>query len=169
MKRLCHMKESLIACVESQIANNLANVDTKELGAAIDMIKDLEESIYYCTITKAMNEDDEEEKAPKHQQMYQNGPYYPMYNDGSMYRDRDMNYPNHMERDNSHRSEMSSKYRRMYMEGKEKHHDSAKQMQDLESYIHELSNDIMEMIEDATQEEKQALRQKISLLATKIK
>ena len=35
--------------------------------------------------------------------------------------------------------------------------------------ISKLSNDIMEMIEDATQEEKQALRQKISLLATKIK
>lgn len=169
MKRLCHMKESLIACVESQIANNLASVDTKELGAAIDMIKDLEEAIYYCTITKAMNEEDEEEKSSKHQQkMYQHGDYYyPMYNDGSMHQ-QDMNQSNHM-MNNNHNGEMSSKYRRMYMEGKEKHHDSAKQMQDLESYIHELSNDIMEMIEDATQEEKQALRQKISLLATKIK
>ena len=35
--------------------------------------------------------------------------------------------------------------------------------------MHELSEDIIEMIEDASQEEKQMLRQKISLLAGKIK
>jgi hypothetical protein len=32
----------------------LSEVDTKELGEAIDMIKDLEEAIYYCTVTEAM-------------------------------------------------------------------------------------------------------------------
>jgi hypothetical protein len=32
----------------------LGEVDTKELGEAIDMIKDLEEAIYYCTVTEAM-------------------------------------------------------------------------------------------------------------------
>lgn len=99
MKRLEHMKESLMACVESQMTH-LDQVDTKELGEAIDMIKDLEEAIYYCTITKAMKENDEEEKksSQHHQQgqMYNNGgnggsnyytPMYypPMYNDGSMY------------------------------------------------------------------------------------
>jgi hypothetical protein len=35
--------------------------------------------------------------------------------------------------------------------------------------MHELTNDIMEMIEDATPEEKQLLRQKITTLSTKIK
>ena len=30
----------------------IREVDTKELGEAIDMIKDLEEAIYYCTVTK---------------------------------------------------------------------------------------------------------------------
>jgi hypothetical protein len=42
-------------------------------------------------------------------------------------------------------------------------------MQELEDYVHELTNDIMEMIEDATPEEKQLLRQKITTLSTKIK
>lgn len=199
MKRLYHMKESLIACVESQIANNLAGVDTKELGEAIDMIKDLEEAIYYCTITKAMKENDDEEnegKHSKHQQqpMYQgnNSMYYPpmyndgsMYNMGSMYNDGNMyangtnnnsnvrNYRdmsmgnNHMMKD--HREGSSPMYRRMYMEGKEQKHDQAKIMKELEDYMHELTNDIMEMIEEATPEEKQLLRQKITTLATKIK
>ena len=66
MERLMKIKESLIACVESQISRNLSMVDTKELGEAIDMIKDLEEAIYYHTITKAMHEKGEEELEEPH-------------------------------------------------------------------------------------------------------
>lgn len=55
MKRLHHMKESLMAEVQAQM-NHLECVNTKELGEAIDMIKDLSEAIYYCTITEAMEE-----------------------------------------------------------------------------------------------------------------
>ena len=55
MKQLETMKEQLMACAQGQMGN-LQNVDAKELGEVIDMIKDLEEAIYYCTITKAMNE-----------------------------------------------------------------------------------------------------------------
>lgn len=54
MKRLYHIKETLMDEIQSQLGH-LDCVDTKELGEAIDMIKDLEEAIYYCTITKAMN------------------------------------------------------------------------------------------------------------------
>ena len=46
MHRLEHMKETLISCVQSQLAD-IHNVDTHELGEVIDMIKDLEETIYY--------------------------------------------------------------------------------------------------------------------------
>ena len=35
---------------------HLEQVDAKELGEVIDMVKDIEEAIYYCTITKAMEE-----------------------------------------------------------------------------------------------------------------
>jgi hypothetical protein len=52
--KLKWMKDNLICVVEEQLCN-LAEVDTKELGEAIDMIKDLEEAIYYCTVTEAMN------------------------------------------------------------------------------------------------------------------
>ena len=42
-------------------------------------------------------------------------------------------------------------------------------MKELENYMQELTQDITEMIHDATPEEKQILQQKISVLASKIK
>ena len=51
--RLKHMKETLMCAVEMELCD-LGTVDTKELGEAIDMIKDLEEAIYYSTVTEAM-------------------------------------------------------------------------------------------------------------------
>lgn len=56
----------------------------------------------------------------------------------------------------------------MYMESKELHHDQAKKLKELEEYMQELNADILEMIEGASQEEKQLLQKKIALLATKI-
>jgi hypothetical protein len=61
MERLKRIKETLMSCVENELSN-LAQADGKELGEAIDMIKDIEESIYYCTITKAMEDQDKKEK-----------------------------------------------------------------------------------------------------------
>jgi predicted transcriptional regulator len=96
-----------------------------------------------------------------------------MYNDGSMYMDHQTNRMNgHMQPQHTQMRDVregnSPIYRRMYMEGKHQK-DPQKQMQELEDYMHELTNDIMEMIEDATPEEKQLLRQKITTLSTKIK
>ena len=45
-----YMKETLMNCVQGQLGD-LSSTDAKELGEAIDMIKDLSEAIYYCTIT----------------------------------------------------------------------------------------------------------------------
>ena len=44
------MKEQLTSCVQGQLAD-ISKVDAHELGEAVDMIKDLAEAIYYCTIT----------------------------------------------------------------------------------------------------------------------
>lgn len=60
MERLKKMKETLMCAVESEINGDLKHVDTKELGEAIDMIKDLEEAMYYCSIVKAMEESKDE-------------------------------------------------------------------------------------------------------------
>lgn len=58
--------------------------------------------------------------------------------------------------------------RKAYMESKEMHHDKATQLKDLENYMQELTQDITEMIDDATPEEKQMLQKKIATLASKI-
>ena len=55
------MKEQLMNCVQGQLGD-LSKVDTHELGEAIDMIKDLAEAIYYCTITDSMKKSEDTKK-----------------------------------------------------------------------------------------------------------
>jgi hypothetical protein len=38
----------------------LKKANAKELGEVVDMIKDLEEAMYYCSIIKAMEKSEEE-------------------------------------------------------------------------------------------------------------
>ena len=59
MEKLKNMKHRLTEVVEKQINGNLECTNAEELGEAVDMIKDLSEAIYYCTITEAMEEKDQ--------------------------------------------------------------------------------------------------------------
>lgn len=197
MERLKNMKETLLSAAQSQMGN-LATADTKELGQVIDMIKDLEEAIYYCSITEAMKENKEKEK---YSQMYYQERYLPIPMMNEMYqRDMDRNsygrmyYPDRImnnrdestnrggsryytERDwdtypintRDSREGRSPLSRKNYMEAKELHQGKEIQMKELDKYIQELGHDITEMIQDASPEEKQMLQQKISALATKLK
>lgn len=94
-KRLMAMKQSLAAAIESQLCN-LGEADAEELGQAIDMLKDLEEALYFCTITEAMNGEKnkgnveieyEGHKKNGHSQMNESDHMYYsypiMYNDGN--------------------------------------------------------------------------------------
>lgn len=180
MERLKSMKNCIMSQVEAQMAD-LRCVDTKELGEAIDMIKDLEEAIYYCTITEAMNKKSETENNTYYYTMP-----YPYMGDhmyyteggssnGSMSSNTSTSGRNrsYSERElpldfRDEREGKSPRYRRMYMESKEMHHPQEKKMKDLEKYLQELSTDITEMVEGATPEEKQMLQKKIAVLATKV-
>lgn len=105
MERLNHIKDILIECIQEQLSD-IHNADTHELGEVIDMIKDIEEATYYCTIIKSMNH--------------------------------------------------------------EKGFHKDKKVRDLDQYMKELSEDLVEMIDDASPEEKQLLEKKVSALATKV-
>ncbi len=242
-ERLKHMKETLMCAVEMQLCD-LGDVDTEELGQAIDMIKDLEEAIYYCTVTEAMKGNDTEMEFemkkgghnPEHgngdnRMYYYNGnrsymPYndsgmiyaddgrrrradgtfyaegqgrnyagggqggssggsqgsssgggtsyadsgsgtsYNATNGGSMYAENMPYMDGQMYRDE--REGRSYNSRRMYMEAKDMKRDKATQLRELEKYMQELSQDITEMIADASPEEKQYLEKKITALASKI-
>ena len=61
MEQLKTIKESLVACVQGQLGD-LKKVNAKEMGEVIDMIKDLEEAMYYCAITEAMEKTAEEKQ-----------------------------------------------------------------------------------------------------------
>lgn len=151
LDRLCYLKEALLCAIEAQISN-LDKVDTTELGEAIDMIKDLEEAIYYCTVTKAMEE-------------------YPSEPDRMYYHERRRRKTPEHEPDDWPEDEYEGRSRhnrRMYMEAKEHGRDKATQLRELEKYMQELSSDITEMIADATIEEKSYLEKKINALANKV-
>lgn len=185
MEQLKTMKQNLTSLVQAQIGGNLHEVDAKELGEAVDMIKDLAEAIYYCTVTEAMEKKDEEPRM-YYTPMYP--PYYPekRWDDDTMYyteprfrssmgQDRGMasrpyesnsSQPMTIRDAREGRSPMS---RKNYMESKELHQDKSKVLKDLEQYLQELSLDISEMIQQATPEEKVMLQQKIAALASKIK
>lgn len=207
-KRLMAMKQNLASAIEAQLCN-LSEVDCEELGQAIDMLKDLEEALYFCTITEAMNGEGkgkgnveieyEGHKKNGHDQMYYGGSS--MYMDSPMmysnggngqsyyggngnsqmyYQGRDSqgqytsgnnsssrsNYsePMYMRDEREGRSPMN---RRMYMEAKGTK-DKATQLRELEKYMQELTSDMVDMIQDASSEEKQYLEKKISALASKI-
>ena len=190
-ERLKYIKENLMSAIEAQVCN-LKDADCEELGEAIDMLKDLEEAIYFCTITEAMNKTEQTsshgEKYGHQSYMYYSEPYYYtgysrpgdggylMYDTGrggmhsssgngngassSYYHDPSM-MPDHREG----RSHLS---RKMYLEAKEGKGDKASQLKELEKYMQELTSDMVDMIQEATPEEKQYLEKKISALATKI-
>ena len=197
MEQLKSMKHQLTSIVQEQLSNT-QNVDTKELGEAVDMIKDLAEAIYYCTITEAMGENNKEEKKQQHIMYYTPYKIYPDY-----YRDMDYNKMyysgmygaggvtpsgigmgsmgsnsrEHQDRImpreypiemRDYREGRSGMSRRTYMESKENHQSKEVQMKELEKYMKELSEDISEMVEDATPEERQVLHQKIMTLAEKV-
>lgn len=188
MEHLKNMKSKLVDCIEKQINGNLEYTSSKELGEAVDMVKDLAEAIYYTTITEAMEGKDhyapgghyssthyydEPYKRDRRGDLYDKPywePKYPiMYSDDRWdrgyderrgYRPHDTSYPTHEDR--------SSHSRRRYMDGK-MYNDKNAQMHELEVYTQELMTDITDMIKDASPEEKQLLQQKISMLASKIK
>ena len=191
MERLKSIKDNLIAAVQCQ---DISSADAKEMGEVVDMIKDIEEAIYYCTITKAM-----EEKYPE-QSMYYGGRggrmrgYIPYMNyRPEIYRDMDYDRMYYTEsgmaqtpsgrysgsvgqrtkmeapvRIYDSREGRSGMTRRNYMEGKEMHHNQDAQMQELKKYMQELSEDITEMIQDASPDEKLLLKQKLTSLTQKL-
>ena len=190
------MKEQLMSCVQGQL-NDISKVDAKQLGEAIDMIKDLSEAAYYCTITEAMEKTSNEDQKRNvnlnyYTPMYYGGGKYPMdaYRDverhgGYMYYpggsgnasgghmgggSSDMNYYTEIPMDmmRDPREGRAGARRRTYMEGKEMHKDPKSQMKELEAYLQELSTDITEMIRDASPEERATLHQKMTMLANKI-
>lgn len=182
MEQLKKIEQCLISQVQSQMGD-LKKVNAKELGEVMDMIKDLEEAMYYCSIIEAMDKSKEEKE---HSSQPMNISYYMEGNhDGQMTSTKNyvpyMEYAPYMMRDEKWRNDhLPTNYysdggengrsyysRRMYMENR-KSGDDQKAMKELEHYMKDLADDMTEMIEKSTQEEKQVLSNKLSQLAQKV-
>lgn len=241
IERIHQMLECLTAKAASELENGIENIDTKEFGEVVDMIKDLNEAEYKAVIVKSMKKADEEEEeynkellrelkaeygedagrrfydeyrykttgryAPKGRgtyvgrRGYEEPPYWHRYpgdmtdmDYDSVERMRDMDRLSYgrmyytdmadragmidqprsgssMERDmREGRSGISRKH---YMEAKEQHKANTQQdkdakMQSLDEYMRELSTDMTELLTDMTPEERTMLKNKMSVLMTKI-
>lgn len=146
MERLKMMKDCLMAQVQAQMGN-LEKVDAHELGEAVDMIKDLEEAMYYCSIVKAMEKKEKEGSWENNSSIM----FYTERPDGMRY-----NYNTN----NSHTDYNDMEY----------YSDKGRYRKDknLEKYLQELATDISEIITTATTEEKQMLHRKLAALTTKV-
>lgn len=175
MEQLKAMKQQLMTAAQAQMGN-LSEVNAKELGEVIDMVKDLEEAIYYCTVVEAMEKNKESEKAPQNTEEALRY-YTPMYyvNPRRYYWDEGMREnryyaegQDHGRMDSSNTNYYTDSYpmaRRRYYTDKEKMRPSA---QDLEEYMNELTDDITDIIKQASADEKTKLKNKLTTLANKI-
>lgn len=150
-KRLIAMIEKLADCIEPQF-DNLEEVDCCELGEAVDILKDLEETLYYHTVTEAMKGEGAYGDWPE-TTTYNKKKDHHLIDDGFTY-------------DECHGK--SCMNRKAYLEAKHANKDKATQLRELEKYMQELTSDMVEMIQDSSPEEKQYLEKKISALASKI-
>lgn len=107
---------------------------------------------------------------------YLNSGYMPEWDDMEQMRDIDRHNGRMYHTDSFAHERNESRYdkaRRMYTESKEVHKantqtDKEQKMKDLENYFKEISEDLTDVISDATSEEKAMLRTKLTGLAGKI-
>lgn len=179
MEELKTMKQQFISAVQGELAKGINKIDTHEMGEVVDMIKDLSEAIYYCSVSDAMSDSSQEDKN-YYMDKYLPTKYYTSYPRYYDERDRDREIYNgrmyftepksnvivrSMSRDmREGRSPMS---RKMFMEVKENGSVDGS-MKELEHYMKDLSEDIVEMIENLSDEERVVVKQKLSSLANKI-
>lgn len=178
MKQLKAIKQALVSQVQTQLGD-IKKVDAKELGEVIDMVKDLEEAMYYCSIIEAMEQSQEEKEQSS---SYNNINYYmePRAKDRAKIDDMRyytpyMEYAPYMMRDDKWRDarlynsgDRTYNSRRMYMESKQNQATDKEAMKELEHYIQDLGDDLTDMIRDSSMEEKQVLSSKLQALASKV-
>lgn len=179
IKRMHDMIEKLTECAKSQFDKGIESVDTCEMGKVIDMIKDLAEAMYYRTLTKTMDESEDEEIlnmfdrygrdkrfydhyryedgrfAPKGKGTYRRNYDEPMWHmTPEMYRDMDREAYGRMyytEPIHMHdaREGKSGMSRRTYMDTRDAH--KANTQQDKEAKMHDLEAYMRELSDDLTE------------------
>lgn len=127
-----------LICAVEKQMEDLEGTCTQELGEVIDMIKDLSEAIYYDVVTEAMLKTDELGEEIKVKKMDTHDTYH--------------GYPSYSS----------------YMEAKHNNSDITTLMKELEKYMGDIYQDLLEVVKNATPEEKSYLNKKITMLISKL-
>lgn len=177
MENLKKIKEKLETTVLSQLDNGIENVDTKEMEMACDMIKDIADAMYHCTLIEAMN------KSEYGKDYTEEGPYrfytpYPHQMGNDMMGEMDYSSPRmrqgrptHTTPSRMYYTENNTGYmgksgdmRRKYFESS----DPTAKMQSLEDYTKTLHEDLSEMVSSASDNEKAMLKNKLQMIAQRL-
>lgn len=175
MSRIEEIKSRLENLIITEFDKGVEHIDAEEMYKACDMLKDVTNAYYWCALVKAMeeNEDSYGDKWDEDGLKYYTQPkrmtpsrYHKidtMTNGRMYYTEPNSEYEGHDEM----RDGRSWEKRRKYYETKPASDLNVK-MQALEDYAKTLTDDVMEMIRDASDSEKQMLRTKMQVLAQKI-
>lgn len=158
MKRLKAIKDTLLCVVEEQLCGNLALIDTKELGEVVDMVKDISETMYYCSVVEAMGKSSTSKSkatTPDH------------YTDQMAI--AAIPYGEHHHKEWDEKVGKSPLKRKEYLIAKEEHEEKDKLLHELDEYLHELSLDLTEIFDKAMPEEKVMLKTKMTDMLEKMK
>lgn len=174
MDNIKHMKTMLESAIYAEMNKGIDRANTDELGKAIDMLKDITETLYYCSIVKSM--EDSETESKEYRKYYTPAMTPEIYRDvdrrtnGRMYyTETESTESDMMQKDNEMpmNGSKSDRYRTDYMKSK-RSGDTSNRMVHLDNYAKMLTEDVMEMLRDATENEKTLIRSKMSALASKI-
>lgn len=159
IEKLTKMEEKLVDCLSGQLDMGIEHVDTEEAYKVVDIIKDLAEAKYYCSITEAMEEseygEDYTEKGRK------------FYNGNRMKR-RYYSEPYDMQKSDMGYQQNESRYdrnRRYFTEAKISGQEDT---QKLEHFLDTFQDDFTEMLPKMTPQEKQIAKQKFTAWAQKV-
>lgn len=144
MCELTALKECLVSKVYEQF-ENIETIDTKEMGEAIDMIKDLAQTMYYCSVVEAMKNGEE-------------------CNGDACSEDEYASWAYHVGAKDSSRCGAS---RAAYLKKKEENA-SESYLTELEVYLNDLKNDVKEMATHMNYDEKELVGNHLTILHSEI-
>ena len=180
MEQLKAIESTLVSLVQSQLSD-LQHTDAKELGEVVDMIKDLEEAMYYCAIVEAMEKSSEyhepsemrmgfREKWPHGEFDYETMDWEPYYYGRTMrsprYYESGQGSMSSSNGQGSSQGGSSSSGSTSYYGGPNYYyHDNqehvGKDIKQVTRYLDELNNELPKMLEKSSQEDKRVVSDKL--------
>lgn len=118
MRRMVHVESKLLDLIEQETERGLHSVNAAEMGAAVDMLKDLSEAKYYCAVVEAMQNDSSGYEADSgdsfgyssgtYSHRGETGPYNAPQRAYDRYQSARMGYQSHSTADNRRKMEQTA-------------------------------------------------------------